>query len=134
MANLSEGARRITTFLLSIFLWLHALFFLNIHSALLSKFTQLLRLTSSEIVLFALLVTFSLFAASGFWRTVLSLLYIYFFPFVLLGYAFYLVFLLLRGINRWFMAQTPLEGGSLIAKPDGPTIIPEIAASSQSKS
>jgi hypothetical protein len=103
-----------------------------------SQFSSLngrkLRLTSSELVLFALLVTFSFLAASGFWRTVRSLLYIYFFPFVLLAYAFYLCFLLLRGMNRWFTAQaTPQLGNALAAQPDASAIVPVIAANSESR-
>ncbi len=134
MANLFEGVRRATTFLLATFLWLHALFFLNVQSAFISKCAQLLRLTSSELVLFALLVIFSFLAASGFWGTVRSLLYIYSFPFVLIGYAFYLCFLLLRRVNRWFKAQaTPQLGNSLVAEPSASATIPVLVASSESR-
>jgi hypothetical protein len=63
MAKLSESVRKGTTVLLALFLCLHALFFLNVQSALISKCTQLLRLTASEVVLFALLVIFSSLAA-----------------------------------------------------------------------
>jgi hypothetical protein len=80
MATFSEIVRRVTTFLLAAFLWLHALLFVNIQSALLTKCSRLLRLTTSEVVLFALLVIFSFLAASGFWKTLLSLSYVYFFP------------------------------------------------------
>ena len=65
---ISEIVRKATTFLLAVF--------------------QLLRLATSEVVLFLLLFTFSMLAASGFWKTLLSVTYIYFFPFVLLGYVF----------------------------------------------
>lgn len=106
MATLFENIRKATTFLLALFLWLHAFLFLNVQSALISKCTQLLRLTTSEVVLFSLLAIFSFLTASGFWKTLLSLAYIYFFPFVLLGYAFYACFLILRAINRWFRVQT----------------------------
>src|ERR1039458_508997 len=40
--TLTESIRRPTTFLLAVFLWLHALLFLNPHSAVLSKCAQLL--------------------------------------------------------------------------------------------
>ena len=85
---ISEIVRKATTFLLAVFLWLHAPFFLNIHSNLITECSQLLRLATSEVVLFLLLFTFSMIAASGFWKTLLSVTYIYFFPFVLLGYVF----------------------------------------------
>src|ERR1700682_5486399 len=105
MATLSEKTRRITTFLLAAFLWLHALFFLNFQSAFVFKCTQFLRLTASEVVLFTLLVIFSFLTGSGFWRTLRSLAYIYVFPFALLFYAFYGCFLILRAIHRWLKTQ-----------------------------
>jgi hypothetical protein len=105
MATLFENIRKATTLLLAVFLWLHAFLFLNVQSALISKCTQLLRLTTSEVVLFGLLFIFSCLTASGFWKALLSVAYIYFFPFVLLAYAFYGCFLILRAINRWFKVQ-----------------------------
>lgn len=105
MATISERIRKITTFSLAVFLWLHALLFLNVQSAVISKFTQLLHLTASEVVLFALLVAFSFAAGSGFWKPLLSVLYIYAFPFVLLMYSFRWCFLLFRALHRWFKKQ-----------------------------
>ena len=105
METLSENVRGITTFCLAVFLWLHALFFLNVQSAFIAKCRQLLRLTSSEVVLLILLVIFSFVAGSGFWKPLRSVAYIYTFPFVLLAYAFYLSFLILRALHRWFKAQ-----------------------------
>lgn len=132
-AGASEGVRRTTTFLLAMFLWLHALFFVNVQSTLISKCTRFLRLTASEAVLLALLVIFSFLAASGFWKTLRSLAYIYFFPFVLLGYVFYWGFLMLRALNRWFQAQaTPQRGGSLVVGQNASAIAPALPASSGS--
>jgi len=113
MAKFFDNLRRATTFLLATFLWLHTFFFLNVQSALLSKISRFLRLTSSEAILVTLLVLFSFLAASGFWKTILSLLYIYGFPFVLLGYAFRWLFLLGRALNRWFKRQCIPEPVSL---------------------
>ena len=48
MAAFSERVRKVTTVLLAVFLWLHALFFLNVQSTFISKSSQLLRLTASE--------------------------------------------------------------------------------------
>jgi len=130
MATFTEAVRKTTTFFLAVFLWLHAIFFLNIQSTLISKSTRLLRLTSSEVVLFILLVIFSFLAASGFWKTVLSFTYIYFFPFVLLGYVFYWGFLMLRAMNRWFKAQAvPQQNNVLVIKQDAPAIPPVLPAS-----
>jgi hypothetical protein len=131
MPILLEIIRRVTTFLLAAYLWLHALFLLNVHSTLISKSTQLLRLTTSEVVLFALLVIFSFLAASCFWKTLRSLAYIYFFPFVLLMYVFYVCFLMLRAMNRWFKAQAnPQQSSALVVEQSSPAITPVAPASS----
>jgi hypothetical protein len=106
MQTFSESVRKITTVFLAAFLWLHALFFLNPQSAFVSKCSQMLRLTTSEVVLFSLLVLFSFAAGSGFWKQFRSLLYIYGFPFVLIAYGFYWGFLILRAMHRWFKAQS----------------------------
>src|SRR6267378_3460111 len=130
MGTISENVRKATTFLLAVFLWLHALFFVNIQSPLIAKFTQLLRLTTAEFVLFALLVILSFLAASGFWKTLLSLTYIYCFPFVLLGYVFYCCFLILRAMNRWFKAQAIQQTGNVrIIEQNAPAIVPAPSAS-----
>jgi len=107
MRAMIDGVRRVTTFLLALFLWFHALFLFNFQSELVSKTAQLFRLNVSEVVLFVLLLVFSFVASSGFWKTLWSLIYIYCFPLVLFGYACYLCFLVLRAINRWFKAQAP---------------------------
>ena len=101
MRTLSEGVRKITTVFLASFLWLHALLFLNPQSIVIAKSAKLLQLTTSEVVLFVLLVMFSFAAGSGFWKPLLSAMYIYFFPFVVLWYFFYWCFLILRAMNRW---------------------------------
>jgi hypothetical protein len=54
MEALSENIRKITTFLLAVFLWLHALFILNVQSTFAAKSAQYLRLTISETLLLAL--------------------------------------------------------------------------------
>jgi hypothetical protein len=79
MATLSELIRKTTTFFLALFLWLHAIFFLTVPSSVTARSIRLLRLTSSELVLFGLLLVFSFLTASGFWKTFRSLVYIYFF-------------------------------------------------------
>jgi len=107
MASMLERVRKSTTFLLAVFLWLHALFFLPVQPALITRLAQGLRLTPSEIVLFVLLVIFSFLAASGFWRTVGSIAYIYGFPFVLVGYTFWWAFRIIRATNRWLLSQAP---------------------------
>jgi hypothetical protein len=101
----SESVRRITTYFLAAFIWLHALFLLNIDSTLLSKFSLLLRLTAAEVILFSLLVIFTCVSGSGFWKPLRSLAIIYFFPFAVMAFGFYVLFKVLRGLHRWFTAQ-----------------------------
>jgi hypothetical protein len=103
--TVADGARKLTTFFLAVFLWLHAVLFLEFQSTLVTKLSGLIKLTTSEVVLFSLLVTFSLLAGSGFWRMVLSILYIYFFPFILFWYLLRTLVLLLCLTNAWFNAQ-----------------------------
>lgn len=133
MPQFLEITRRTTTFLLAVYLWLHAIFLLNVQSALISKSAYVLRLTTTEVVLFALLVIFSFLAASGFWKTLRSLAYIYFFPFVVLMYFLYLSFLMLRAMNRWFKAQANQPQSSVLAvaqsSPKDVPVILESAAS-----
>jgi hypothetical protein len=56
-----------------------------------------------------LLLIFSFLAASGFWGMLRSLAYIYFFPFVVLGYFVYLCALIVRRLNRLMVALAPEE-------------------------
>ncbi len=132
MANVFEIIRKMTTFFLAVFLWLHAFLFLNVQSTLISRCTQLLHLTTSEVVLFGLLFIFSCLTASGFWKTLLSLAYIYLFPFVLLAYAFYGCFVIVRAINKWFRAQigeTQRLTNTLVVEQKATAIAPALAPS-----
>jgi hypothetical protein len=101
--------RRLSRFLLASFLWLHALFFWNPHTLILATLSRYMHLTFLEMALFVLLFLFSLFCSSGWWSALKNALYIYFFPFVLLGYFFVLLFRALKGINAWFSRDQPAE-------------------------
>jgi hypothetical protein len=130
MAGIPDLLRRVTTFFLALFLWLHFFFLANIQSSLISKYSRVLRLAPSEMVLLALLVIFSFLAASGFWKTVGSLVYIYAFPLVVLGYALRWLFLILRAMNRWFKAQAtaPRLGSSLVVEQSSQVSVPLLPA------
>jgi hypothetical protein len=106
MEKLLDRARRVVTTLLALLLWSHALFLLSMHSALAVRYARFLDLTYSEFLLLSLIVVFSVLAASGFWRMVLSLAYIYFFPFVVLGGLLYWCFLAFRALHRWFQSKS----------------------------
>ena len=114
MGSLILFVRRLTTFLLASFLWIHALFFWNVQTRLVAGLSRYMHLTMSEVTLFILLFLFSILCSSGWWGAVKSALYIYFFPFALAIYFFILLFLVLKGINAWFSKdQPPVAGPSL---------------------
>lgn len=89
IAKSVDLARKITRFCLAVFLWSHAFFLLNVQSTILEYVKDRTQVTTAEAILLILLLTFSFLAGSGFWLTFVNVLYIYFFPFVLLFYAFY---------------------------------------------
>lgn len=105
VATASELLRRATTLLLALFLWFHAIFLLDFNANHLHRITRLLHFTASEAILLGLLTLFSFLAASGFWKMLRSLAYIYLFPFVVLMYLIYWCALIARRMNRWFKAQ-----------------------------
>ena len=129
MNSVVTVARRLTRFLLASFLWLHALFFWSPHTRILAVLSRYIHLTLSEMTLFVLLFLFSVLCSSGWWNTVKSALYIYFFPFVLLGSLFVLLFLALKGINAWFSRDQPAEDGptltELIVLPNPAAPVPQ---------
>jgi hypothetical protein len=91
--------------------------------------SRYIHLTLSEMTLFVLLVLFSVLCSSGWWNTVKSTLYIYFFPFLLLGRFFVLLFLALKGINAWFSRDQPAGGEptlvELMVLPDQVATVPQ---------
>jgi hypothetical protein len=135
MATLSENIRKITTFLLAVFLWAHALFFLNVQSAFAARFAQYLRLTISETILLALLVIFSFASGSGFWKPFRSLLYIYAFPFVLFWKFLYLLFRAMRALHRWFKSQAypAVSESTLVVQKDSTPASPPQEAATKTK-
>jgi hypothetical protein len=135
MATVSDLFRRVTTFLLALFLWLRFFFLANLQSSLISRYSRVLRLRPSELLLFALLLTFSFLAGSGLWKTIRSLAYIYVFPLVVLAYVVVWCFLILRAVNRWFEAQAtpPQLGSALIVQPPSPAGAPLPTADSANR-
>jgi hypothetical protein len=113
VATVPNVIRKTTTVLLAVSLWLHALFFLNFQPVMFSEVGRLLHLTSSEAILFGLVVALSFLSGSGFWRMLGSLAYIYFFPFVLFWYFLRLCVVAIRYMNRWIAARIPGERDDL---------------------
>jgi hypothetical protein len=131
MAAFSENIRKITTFLLAVFLWSHALFVLNVQSTFAARCAQYLRLTISETILLALLIIFSFASGSGFWKPFRSVLYIYAFPFVLFWKFLYWLSRGIWALHRWFKAQAYQSAETLVveqkespAPPPTPTTTP----------
>lgn len=116
ISEMIDRARKLVTFFLAVFLWLHAVLFFNPQTAIVDKLGQFLSLDSAEVIPILLLVTFSLLSGTGYWRMFKSLLYIYFFPFVILWYAVVAFVVALGRINGWLNAQRamPQEKGAAI--------------------
>jgi hypothetical protein len=134
MQAFSELVRRVSTFFLAVFLWLHALFLWSADSTSISKHIQFLHLTTTEAILFALLVIFTCASGSGFWKPFRSLAYIYFFPFVVLAFALYWFFLVLRALHRWFKAQTSIGPPSdKLIEQESSQLVPSTEANQDNK-
>ena len=96
-----DFGRRLTRFLLASFLWLHALFFWNPQVRIFAALSRYTHLTLAEVTLFILLLVFSIFFSAGWWSGIKSAFYVYFFPFVVVAYLLWLVFLMLKAVNAW---------------------------------
>jgi hypothetical protein len=66
---------------------------------------------------------FSFLVASGFWKTLKSLTYIYFFPFVLVIYALYALGIGLKAVNKWFKKQAHFESESQANPTQSPPLL-----------
>jgi hypothetical protein len=106
LKTFGTNLNRITRFALSVLLWAHALFAINIYSQLIWRIAKAVDLTAIEFLLLVLLVVFSYLASTGFWAAIGNLLYIYFFPFVLIFYIAKWTIKLLPAINRWLNPQS----------------------------
>ena len=128
--QVADRIRKATTFVLAMFLWLHAILFLDFQSPLIVTLSGFAKLTSSEVVLLVLLFAFSLLAGAGFWRMLLSILYIYFFQFVLFWRLFQIFVVVLRLINVWFNAQRGIQPSESAT---APTTIHAITTTAQTQ-
>ncbi len=126
MSTLILFIRRLTTFLLASFLWIHALFLWNVQTRLVAGLSRYMHLTLAEVALFILLFLFSVLCSSGWWGAVKSAVYIYLFPFVLVIYFFIIIFLGLKAINAWFSRDQPLVAGPSLSE----LVVPPIQAPS----
>jgi hypothetical protein len=100
MAQFLRWIRRVCRFLLAFFLWLHALFILNVAPSLV-PYASHVKSNTAELTVLLLLATLTILASYGIGNVVVDAIYIYFFPFVFL---FYCAFFLFKGIKGGYEA------------------------------
>jgi hypothetical protein len=83
--------RRVCRFSLASFLWLHALFVLNVSPSL-APYAPRLKSNAAELTVLLLLAALTLLASCGIGNVLVDAIYIYFFPFILLFYFALFVF------------------------------------------
>lgn len=118
-----DVARNITRFCLAVFLWSHAFFLLNIQSRIVEYVKGRIHVTTAEAILFVLLLTFSFVAGSGFGQTFINLVYIYFFPFVLLFYAVYWPIRALRILKLKTVRSADIPPGTLVVQASPASVV-----------
>jgi len=118
-----DVARNITRFCLAVFLWSHAFFLLNIQSRVVEYVKGRIHVTTAEAILFVLLLTFSFVAGSGFGQTFINLVYIYFFPFVLLFYAVYWPIRALRILKLKTVRSADIPAGTLVVQASPASVV-----------
>lgn len=101
--------RKCIRFFLAGLLWLHALFVFRLPSPNLPRVAGSLHMTTSEALVFGLLVAFSVLAAYGYGRVIGDLFYIYFFPFVLIYLGCKWLYRGLVSVNRFCAAGIPRD-------------------------
>jgi len=116
-------ASNLIRFCLAVFLWSHAFFLLNIQSRIAEYIRGRVHVTTAEAILFVLLLTFSFVAGSGFGQTFVNLVYIYFFPFVLLFYAVYWPIRALRILKLKAARSAGTPPGSLVVQASPSSVV-----------
>jgi len=89
VSKIIQFSQKLSRFLLAAFLWSHALFFLRAPSGIIEFIRTRIHFNAEEITLFLLLLLFSFLSGPDLGKTILNVLYIYFFPFILLFYVAY---------------------------------------------
>jgi hypothetical protein len=98
MAKFLRWIRWACRFLLAFFLWLHALFILNVAPSLV-PYASHVKSNAAELTVLLLLAALTILASYGIGNVFVDAIYIYFFPFVFL---FYCALLLFKGIKRGY--------------------------------
>jgi hypothetical protein len=94
--------RRLARFFLASLLWLHALLLFEVARPNLTPLAVRLHVNTGELVVISLIGAFSVLVAYGIGNLIVDLLYVYFFPFVLLYHCGRVAYKLIRLLNRVF--------------------------------
>ena len=88
---MSITARRVVRFAVATLFWANALFLVRFHPAAFSRWAEKINLTVPEATIILAIAVVTLLRSNGLWKFSVDLAYLYFFPFVLLFYAWKLV-------------------------------------------
>jgi len=109
MKQFMRWVRKTCRFLFASFLWLHALFILDVAPSL-APYAQRLRTNVAELTVLLLLVVLNLLDGYGIGNVIVDALYIYFFPFIFLFYCVLLLFkAILKGYALLWGQDEPLN-------------------------
>jgi len=108
MAQFLRWIRRACRFLLALFLWLHALFVLNVAPSLV-PYASRVKSNAAELTVLLLLAALTILASYGIGNVVVDAIYIYFFPFVFLFYCALLLFKGIKGYEAVWGEDEPLN-------------------------
>jgi hypothetical protein len=109
MKSVFTFVRKLARFVVAAIVWLHALFLMNVALPSAAPIARMVGMNSGEFIVISLIVALSVLAAYGVGQVVIDLLYIYFFPFVLCYLFARYMYLIGRGIHRYFKRnQAPL--------------------------
>ena len=127
MGILLRFVRKVTRFALSVGLWMHALFLLRFPVPSLSPIVARLGFNVGETSILFLIICFSILASYGLGNIIVDLLYVYFFPFILI---YILVRLLWQVVHFVFKLTTLGHNVGLEKKPIN---LPQLITAPQSE-
>ena len=84
MSDFARGIRKLVRFLLAGIIWAHALFVFQVPDTALNRLLPRLHTSLGEFFVVALIIGLSILTSYGWGKVTVDLIYIYFFPFILL--------------------------------------------------
>ena len=118
LRSMSETTRRATRFAVAAFFWANAFFLIRFQPASFSRWAAGVNLTTAEAVIILVIAVVTLLRSNGLWKFSVDLTYLYFFPFVLLFYAWRLLRAALR-LTRFIPAGTAVAKAGQQLAPEG---------------